>query len=158
MYRTSFTYIQFLWLFHREAASFKCLIDQFCPTDQCSPSSSHEIWALYRYTYKYSNGWKRERGGDHWSDPPHWKDVGSALTSSKKECNNGRVGEPDKRDEAHSEDKILQNFRAVKPVWALFLKYMWEWPWSQRSDHIICLELFLRDHAVVKIEVPFRSS
>lgn len=61
-------------------------------------------------------------------------------------------------DKAHSEDKILQNFRAVKPVWALFLKYIWEWPWSQRSDHIICLELLLRDHAVVKTEVPFRSS
>lgn len=55
-------------------------------------------------------------------------------------------------DKAHSEDKILQNFRAVKPVWALFLKYIWEWPWSQRSDHIICLELLLRDHAVVKTE------
>lgn len=42
-------------------------------------------------------------------------------------------------------------------MWALFLKYIWEWPWSQRSDHIICLELLLRDHAVVKIEIPFRS-
>lgn len=31
---------------------------------------------------------------------------------------------PDKRDGAHSEDKILQNLRAVKPVWALFLKYI----------------------------------
>lgn len=65
---------------------------------------------------------------------------------------------PDKGDKAHSEDKILQNFRAVKPVWALFLKYIWEWPWSQRSDHIICLESLLRDHAVVKIEASFRRS
>lgn len=65
---------------------------------------------------------------------------------------------PDKRDKAHSEDKILQNSRAVKPVWALFLKYIWEWPWSQRSDHIICLELLLRDHAVVKIKASFRRS
>lgn len=65
---------------------------------------------------------------------------------------------PDKGDEAHSEDKILQNFRAVKPVWALFLKNIWEWPWSQRSDRIVCLELLLRDHAVVKIEAPFRRN
>lgn len=64
----------------------------------------------------------------------------------------------DKRDEVHSEDKILQNFRVVKPVWALFLKYIWEWPSSQRSDHIICLELLLRDNAVVKIEAPSRRS
>lgn len=63
---------------------------------------------------------------------------------------------PDKREEAHSEDKILQNVRAVKPVWALFLKYIRERPWSQRSDHIVCLELLLRDRAVVKIEAPFR--
>lgn len=53
---------------------------------------------------------------------------------------------PDKRDEAPSEDKILQNCRAVKPVWALSLKYVWEWPWSQRSDQIICSQLLLGDH------------
>lgn len=64
----------------------------------------------------------------------------------------------DKRDKVRSEDKILQNLGVVKPVWALFLKYIWEWPPSQRSDHIICLELLLRDDAVVKIEGPFRRS
>lgn len=134
------------------------MIDPFCPADHCSSSSSGEIWALTYTHINIQTDGKRGEGADHQSDPSHWKNVGSALTSSKKECNNSRVGEPDKRDEAHSEDKILQNFRAVKPVWALFLKYIWEWPWSQRSDHIICLELLLRDHAVVKIEVPFRSS
>lgn len=37
---------------------------------------------------------EKERGEDYQSDPSHWKYVGSALTSSKKECNDGRVGEP----------------------------------------------------------------
>lgn len=64
----------------------------------------------------------------------------------------------DKRDEVRSEDKVLQNLGVVKPVWALFLKHIWEWPTSQRSDHIICLELLLRDDAAVKIEGPFRRS
>lgn len=46
---------------------------------------------------------------------------------------------PDKKDKAHSGDKILQNLRAVKPVWALFLKYIQEWPLEPkiRSYHLL---------------------
>lgn len=117
--------------------------------------------SIYKYIYIHTNiQTDGKEGGKKITSqiPPIRKMLALPLHSFFEDDTIAEWENPDKRDEAHSEDKILQNFRAVKPVWALFLKYIWEWSWSQRSDHIICLELLLRDPAVVKIETPFRRS
>lgn len=67
--------------------------------------------------------------------PPIRKMLALSLHSFFEDVTIAERENPDKRHKAHSEDKILQNFRVVKPVWALCLQYIWND--LRAKDHIM---------------------